>query len=52
MMKAFQLSGYGTDPAVVEVDRRRPGTGEVLVRVVCASLNPLDVKLRSGAMHA
>jgi len=51
MMKAFQLSGYDTDPTLNEVDTPQPGAGEVLVRVACAALNPLDVKLRSGAMH-
>ncbi|WP_242152725.1 NADP-dependent oxidoreductase [Sphingomonas sp. BAUL-RG-20F-R05-02] len=51
MMKAFQLSGYKADPAFNEVDTPQPGTVEVLVRVACAALNPLDVKLRSGAIH-
>jgi NADPH:quinone reductase-like Zn-dependent oxidoreductase len=51
MMKAFQLSGYEVDPALVEVETPQPGATEVLVRVACAALNPLDVKLWSGAMH-
>jgi NADPH:quinone reductase-like Zn-dependent oxidoreductase len=29
----------------------QPGSGEVLVRVAAAALNPLDVKIQSGAMH-
>ncbi len=51
MMKAFQLSGYGADPVLVEVETPRPGANEVLVRLASAALNPLDVKLASGAMH-
>lgn len=51
MMKAFQLSGYETYPALTEIDTPWPGAGEVLVRVASAALNPLDVKLQSGAMH-
>jgi len=50
-MKAFQLSGYKADPALVEVETPRPGPNEVLVRVASAALNPLDVKLQSGAMQ-
>jgi len=51
MMKAFQLSGYEADPALVEVETPQPGAREVRVRVASAALNPLDVKLQSGAMH-
>lgn len=50
-MKAFQFSGYKADPALADVDAPHPGSGEVLVRVVAAALNPLDIKLQSGAMH-
>jgi NADPH:quinone reductase-like Zn-dependent oxidoreductase len=51
MLKAFQLSGYEADPALVEAETPQPGENEVLVRVASAALNPLDVKLQSGAMH-
>lgn len=51
-MKAVRLHGYG------DVDQLRyedvpvpePGPNEVLVKVAATSLNPIDWKLRSGAM--
>lgn len=33
---------------MMEVERPRPGPGEVLVRVVCAGVNPADWKCREG----
>lgn len=51
-MKAFRIHGYEADPAVETVDLPQPGAGEVRVRVAAASLNPLDVKLQRGDMHA
>lgn len=50
-MKAVQISSYGDRPVVVEVDRPRPGPGEVVVRVAGAALNPLDLKIAGGSMH-
>nr|WP_276593141.1 NADP-dependent oxidoreductase [Sphingomonas sp. GC_Shp_3] len=44
-------NSYEADLALNEVDTPQPCMGEVLVRVACAALNPLDVKLLSGAMH-
>ncbi|MDH4584839.1 NADP-dependent oxidoreductase [Pseudomonas sp. BN415] len=35
-----------------EVDRPQPGPGEVLVRVVCAGVNPADWKCREGYLGA
>jgi NADPH2:quinone reductase len=49
-VKAFQLDQFG-DPDVLQqrdVERPAPGPGEVLVRVVATSVNPVDYKLRSG----
>lgn len=50
-MKAVQLTGYGQQPAVVDVDDPAPGRGEVLVRVAGAALNPLDLKIAAGRMQ-
>jgi len=51
-MKAAQISGYGDTSVIdineVEVPVIRPG--HVLVDVYAASINPFDIKLRSGAM--
>jgi NADPH:quinone reductase-like Zn-dependent oxidoreductase len=52
-MKAVVLRAYGDvdQLSYEEVDQPRPGSGEVLVRIVATSLNPIDWKLRSGAMR-
>jgi len=51
-MKAVVLKAYGDvdQLSYEEVEQPRPGSGEVLVRIAAASLNPIDWKLRSGAM--
>ncbi|MFF3748766.1 quinone oxidoreductase family protein, partial [Streptomyces kronopolitis] len=52
MSKAITFSEYGT-PEVLrlsEVDIPEPGPGQVRVRVRAASVNPLDLKIRSGLM--
>ncbi|WP_105385410.1 NADP-dependent oxidoreductase [Neorhizobium alkalisoli] len=51
-MKAFRIHDYEVDPVIENVAMPQPGLGEVLVRVVAASLNPLDVKLQRGNMEA
>ena len=52
-MKAIVLKAYGDvdQLSYEEVDRPRPGSGEVLVRIAATSINPIDWKLRSGAMR-
>ena len=52
-MKAVVLKAYGDvdQLSYEEVDRPRPGSGEVLVRIAATSINPIDWKLRSGAMR-
>jgi NADPH:quinone reductase-like Zn-dependent oxidoreductase len=51
-MKAVQLHGYGgvEQLAYEEVPTPRPGNGEVLVRMLATSINPIDYKIRSGRM--
>lgn len=51
-MKAARIHGYGAAPVLEEVPIPDIGAGGVLVRVAAAGLNPLDVKLRQGVMHA
>lgn len=48
-MKALVLEEFGTDLALRDVPRPRPGAGEVLVRVSASGVNPLDTKIRAGA---
>jgi NADPH:quinone reductase-like Zn-dependent oxidoreductase len=51
-MKAVQLYGYGDVDQLryEDVPDPKPGPGEVLVKVLSTSVNPIDFKLRSGAM--
>ncbi len=51
-MKAVLLRGYGGVDQLQygEAPRPSPGPGEVLVKVVSTSVNPIDYKLREGAM--
>ncbi|HEY0466080.1 MAG TPA: NADP-dependent oxidoreductase [Polyangiaceae bacterium] len=52
-MQAIVLSEYG-DPNQLEFRERpepEPGAGQIKVRVASASLNPVDWKLRSGALQ-
>ncbi|KAB2790337.1 NADP-dependent oxidoreductase [Brucella anthropi] len=51
-MKAVRIYDYNQPLVLEDVDIPEPGPGEVLVRVHAASLNPLDVKLHIGSMHA
>jgi NADPH:quinone reductase-like Zn-dependent oxidoreductase len=52
-MKAVVLKAYGDvdQLSYEEVETPRPGSGEVLVRIAATSINPIDWKLRSGAMR-
>ncbi|MGM9385513.1 quinone oxidoreductase family protein [Streptomyces antibioticus] len=50
MPKAYVFTRYGgpETEALVELDRPRPGPGEVLVAVRAAGVNPVDFKQRTG----
>lgn len=52
-MKAAQIDTYGDAGAVQvrEVAQPVAGDGQVLVKVAAASINPIDVTLRSGVAH-
>jgi NADPH:quinone reductase-like Zn-dependent oxidoreductase len=52
IMKAIRIHGFGY-PEVLELDEvpvPRPGENELLVRLHAASVNPIDYKIRRGAM--
>ncbi len=48
-MRAFRYHAFGsTAPRIEDAPVPEPGRGEVLVRVHCASVNPVDWKVASG----
>ncbi|MBN6053127.1 NADP-dependent oxidoreductase [Nonomuraea sp. RK-328] len=47
-MKALHYTAYGEPPRVSEITEPVLGSGELLVRVAGAALNPLDVKIGAG----
>lgn len=51
-MKAIRIHEYGGSEVLMleEVQRPIPGTGELLIRVHAASVNPFDWKVRAGYM--
>src|SRR5271168_5388233 len=53
-MKAVRFDQYGGIDVlkVVDVPQPVPGTGEVLVQVKAAGINPGEAKIRDGLLHA
>ena len=53
-MKAIVLTAYGdvTQLELRKLPRQRPGPNEIKVRMAGAGINPIDWKLRSGALQA
>jgi len=51
-MKAAVIHAYGSPDELIFEDMPdpSPGPGEVLIRTAATSINPLDVKMRSGAV--
>ncbi|WP_339750072.1 NAD(P)-dependent alcohol dehydrogenase [uncultured Rubinisphaera sp.] len=52
-MQAITYKDYGSHSVLTlsEVSRPQPARDEVLIRVVAASVNPIDARLRSGEMR-
>ncbi|MEV5842389.1 NADP-dependent oxidoreductase [Streptomyces sp. NPDC051985] len=50
-MKAVVVTGFGTEPTLIEVPMPDPGPGELLVRLHAAALNPFDWKVADGALR-
>ncbi|GAA3205146.1 NADP-dependent oxidoreductase [Nonomuraea helvata] len=52
-MRAVRFDGYGGIEVlrVAEVERPVPGPGQVLVKVVAASINPGEAMIRMGVLH-
>jgi NADPH:quinone reductase len=51
--RAVRFDSYGGPDVlyVTDIDRPEPGTGEVLVEVRAAGINPGEAGIRSGALH-
>jgi alcohol dehydrogenase len=49
-MKALAIRRYKAPMELMELPRPEPGPGELLVRVRAAGVNPLDYKIRDGAV--
>jgi len=49
MMRALVLESFNAPLKPVDLPRPVPGKGQVLVRVKASGINPLDLKIRSGA---
>jgi NADPH:quinone reductase-like Zn-dependent oxidoreductase len=52
-MKAIVMNSFGGPEVLQATDlpRPAPGTGEILIRVIAASVNPVDCKIRSGSFR-
>lgn len=48
-MRAVTVTEYGATPTVVEVPTPLPSRGQVLLKMVAAGMNPMDITLASGA---
>jgi NADPH:quinone reductase-like Zn-dependent oxidoreductase len=48
-VRALLWDGFDSQPSVQEVDVPEPGAGDVLVRVLAASINPVDLAAAAGA---
>ena len=52
-MKAIQYASFG-DPDVMQltnIEKPVPKDNEVLIRIAATTVNPLDIKIRSGKMQ-
>ena len=51
-MQAYAIDGYGAPITLHEMPEPVAGPGEVLVQILAASVNPIDVKIGVGAFKA
>jgi len=53
MMKAIQYTSFGDSSVLKLVQIEKPGFGEneVLIKITATTVNPLDIKIRTGSMQ-
>ncbi|SEC37078.1 NADPH:quinone reductase [Streptomyces sp. 3213] len=49
-MKAVVVTDFGAEPQLVDLPTPEPGSGEILVRIHAAGVNPFDWKVTDGAL--
>jgi NADPH2:quinone reductase len=49
-MRAITVNKYGAAPALTEVPDPRPGSGQVLIKVEAAGVNPMDRTIAAGGL--
>lgn len=51
-MKAAQINKFGHSDVIeiVDIEKPKPGSGQVLVKVYASSINPFDIKFSQGMM--
>lgn len=47
-MRAFQVTSFDTPPQITEIDRPKPGPGQVLLRIHACGLNFADLLMSQG----
>jgi len=52
-MKAIQFNSFGSSDVLksVRVDKPVPGEKQVLIKIIATTVNPFDIKVRSGSMQ-
>lgn len=50
-MRAVVVTDFDTEPRLIDLPIPEPGSGEVLVRIAAAGVNPFDWKVIDGAMR-
>ena len=50
LQKALVLISKGGAVEIQDVPKHKPGPGEILIKIHSAALNPVDYKIRNGAV--